>query len=124
MWLRWSSHATFVIDYSSPNVAKPMHVGHIRSTVIGDALYRVLKFLGHTTISDNHIGDWGTQFGMIIYGYKHFVNEQSLDYQPVEELSRVYKLVNTLVEYHDSRRETVPTLRRQIAEAESACGRD
>ncbi len=63
---------TFVVDYSSPNVAKPMHVGHIRSTVIGDALYRILKFLGHRTISDNHLGDWGTQFGMIIYGYKHF----------------------------------------------------
>ena len=59
----------------SPNVAKPMHVGHIRSTVIGDALYRVLKFLGHRVISDNHIGDWGTQFGMIIYGYKHFRDE-------------------------------------------------
>lgn len=61
---------TFVIDYSAPNVAKPMHVGHIRSTVIGDALYRTLKFLGHRVIGDNHLGDWGTQFGMIIYGYK------------------------------------------------------
>ena len=53
-----------------PNVAKPMHVGHIRSTVIGDCLYRTLKFLGHKAIGDNHLGDWGTQFGMIIYGYK------------------------------------------------------
>ena len=69
---------TIVVDYSSPNVAKPMHVGHIRSTVIGDALYRILKFLGHHTISDNHLGDWGTQFGMIIYGYKHFVDEAAL----------------------------------------------
>ena len=58
-----------MIDYSAPNVAKPMHVGHIRSTVIGDALCRVLRFLGHTVISDNHIGDWGTQFGMILYGW-------------------------------------------------------
>ncbi|RMF89303.1 MAG: arginine--tRNA ligase, partial [Planctomycetota bacterium] len=62
---------TYVIDYSAPNVAKPMHVGHIRSTVIGDSLCRTLRFLGHHVISDNHIGDWGTQFGMIIYGYKH-----------------------------------------------------
>ena len=69
---------TYVLDYSSPNVAKPMHVGHIRSTVIGAALYRVLKQLGHRVISDNHIGDWGTQFGMIIYGYKHFVDEAAL----------------------------------------------
>ena len=61
---------TFVVDYSAPNVAKPMHVGHIRSTVIGDALCRVLRFLGHTAISDNHIGDWGTQFGMILYGWR------------------------------------------------------
>src|SRR4051812_15747596 len=65
---------TFVVDFSSPNVAKPMHVGHIRSTVIGDALHRIIKFLGHRAISDNHLGDWGTQFGMIIYGYKHFVD--------------------------------------------------
>lgn len=62
---------TFVVDYSAPNVAKPMHVGHIRSTVIGDCLYRTLKFLGHHTIGDNHLGDWGTQFGMIMYGYKN-----------------------------------------------------
>ena len=62
---------TYVVDYSAPNVAKPMHVGHIRSTVIGDCLYRTLKFLGHNAISDNHLGDWGTQFGMIIYGYKN-----------------------------------------------------
>src|SRR5262249_31934593 len=60
----------YVVDYSAPNVAKPMHVGHIRSTVIGDCLYRTLKFLGHHAIGDNHLGDWGTQFGMIIYGYK------------------------------------------------------
>ena len=59
-----------------------MHVGHIRSTVIGDALYRMLRFLGHQAISDNHLGDWGTQFGMIIYGYKHFVDEAALERDP------------------------------------------
>ena len=68
----------FVVDYSAPNVAKPMHVGHIRSTVIGDALCRMLKFAGHEVISDNHIGDWGTQFGMILYGYKHFLDPDGL----------------------------------------------
>ncbi len=61
---------TVVIDFSSPNVAKPMHVGHIRSTGIGDALQRTLRLLGHRVISDNHIGDWGTQFGMLIVGWK------------------------------------------------------
>ena len=64
----------YVVDFSSPNVAKPMHVGHLRSTVIGDSLCRILRALGHSVVSDNHIGDWGTQFGMIIYGYKHFLD--------------------------------------------------
>jgi arginyl-tRNA synthetase len=117
-----STPRTFVIDYSSPNVAKPMHVGHIRSTVIGDALYRVLRFLGHTCISDNHLGDWGTQFGMIIYGYKHFIDETSLQRQPVEELTRVYKLVNSLVEYHEGRNATTAALKKLIAEAEARLG--
>jgi arginyl-tRNA synthetase len=89
---------TFVIDYSAPNVAKPMHVGHIRSTVIGDALYRILKFLGHRTISDNHIGDWGTQFGMILYGYKHFVDPEAYAENPVDELARLYRRVRGLVD--------------------------
>ncbi len=91
---------TYVIDYSAPNVAKPMHVGHIRSTVIGDALCRTLRFLGHRVISDNHIGDWGTQFGMIIYGYKHFLDLDAYRQQPVQELARLYRLVRQLVEEH------------------------
>jgi arginyl-tRNA synthetase len=96
---------TFVIDYSAPNVAKPMHVGHIRSTVIGNALDRTLRFLGHRVISDNHLGDWGTQFGMIIYGYKHFVDRAAFQQQPVPELTRLYKLVNQLIEYHEARQQ-------------------
>lgn len=91
-----SSPRTFVLDYSSPNVAKPMHVGHIRSTVIGDSLYRLLNFLGHRTISDNHLGDWGTQFGMILYGYRHFLKEMAYQEDPVKELSRLYRQVNQL----------------------------
>jgi len=94
--------ATLVIDYSSPNVAKPMHVGHIRSTVIGDALARTLRFCGHQVIADNHLGDWGTQFGMIIYGYKHFVDPARYDDDTVSELTRLYKLVNDLVEYQQA----------------------
>ncbi|MGC4006340.1 MAG: arginine--tRNA ligase [Pirellulales bacterium] len=72
---------SIVIDYSGPNVAKPMHVGHIRSTVIGDALKRVLSFQGHSVVGDNHVGDWGTQFGMILYGYKHFVDRAAYDWR-------------------------------------------
>ncbi len=107
---------TYVLDYSSPNVAKPMHVGHIRSTVIGAALYRVLKQLGHRVISDNHIGDWGTQFGMIIYGYKHFVDEAALAKAMVPELSRLYKLVSQLVDYHATRQKKIPAVEQQILE--------
>ena len=89
---------TFVIDFSSPNVAKPMHVGHIRSTVIGDALCRILRFAGHKVISDNHIGDWGTQFGMIIYGYRNFADDQAYQTNPVPELARVYRLVRQIMD--------------------------
>ena len=90
---------SYVIDFSAPNVAKPMHVGHIRSTVIGDALAKILRFCGHSVITDNHIGDWGTQFGMILYGYKHFLNAESYTTKPVTELARLYRLVNQLVQY-------------------------
>jgi arginyl-tRNA synthetase len=107
---------TIVIDYSSPNVAKPMHVGHIRSTVIGDALVQILRFLGHQVISDNHLGDWGTQFGMVIYGYKHFVDEQSLDAAPVAELSRLYRLVQQIISYQDAK----PKLKKAEQQAEAA----
>src|SRR3954447_23260352 len=83
-----------VIDLGSPNVAKPMHVGHIRSTVLGDALARVAEFLGHDIIRDNHIGDWGTQFGMVIYGWKNFLNHEALVRDPISELVRIYKEAN------------------------------
>jgi arginyl-tRNA synthetase len=83
-----------VIDFGSPNVAKPMHVGHIRSTVIGDALARVATFLGHEVIRDNHIGDWGTQFGMVIYGWKNLLDRAALERDPIAELVRIYKETN------------------------------
>lgn len=96
-----ASPRSYVVDYSAPNVAKPMHVGHIRSTVIGDSLVRVLRFLGHRVTSDNHIGDWGTQFGMILYGYKHFLDAEAYRQTPVAELSRLYRLVRQLMDYHE-----------------------
>lgn len=107
---------TILIDYSSPNVAKPMHVGHIRSTVIGDALARTYRFLGHRVITDNHLGDWGTQFGMVIYGFKHFGDEQALAASPVGELSRLYRLVNRLIGFHAA----VAELPRAVAAVEVA----
>jgi arginyl-tRNA synthetase len=84
---------TVVVDYSSPNVAKPMHVGHIRSTVIGESLARLFAALGHEVIRDNHLGDWGSQFGMILWGWKHARDEAAFDADPVAELARLYRLV-------------------------------
>ncbi|HPR83831.1 MAG TPA: arginine--tRNA ligase, partial [Pontiellaceae bacterium] len=81
---------TVIIDYSSPNVAKPMHIGHIRSTVIGNALDRLYRALGYHVIADNHLGDWGTQFGLIILGYREFADVEALKTAPVEELERIY----------------------------------
>ncbi len=83
-----------LIDFGSPNVAKPMHVGHIRSTVLGDALAHVAQFLGHEVIRDNHIGDWGTQFGMVIYGWKNLLDRQALQRNPLAEIVRIYKETN------------------------------
>jgi arginyl-tRNA synthetase len=83
-----------VIDLGSPNVAKPMHVGHIRSTVLGDALARIAQFLGHEVIRDNHIGDWGTQFGMVIYGWKNLLDRRALQRDPLAEIVRIYKETN------------------------------
>ncbi len=97
---------TIVVDFSAPNVAKPMHVGHIRSTIIGDSLSRTARFLGHEVITDNHIGDWGTQFGMIIHGWKTVLNESDLEADPVAELLRVYRTVNALCGEDDAVRET------------------
>ncbi len=81
---------TVVLDYSGPNVAKQMHVGHIRSTLIGNALDRLHRFMGFRVLSDNHIGDWGTQFGLLIQGYRHLLDDAAFDADPVEELERIY----------------------------------
>jgi arginyl-tRNA synthetase len=89
---------TIVIDFSSPNVAKPMHVGHIRSTVIGAALARILRFRGHRVITDNHLGDWGTQFGMILWGWKHLRDDGAFAVDPTAELGRLYRLVRKLAD--------------------------
>ncbi len=83
-----------VVDFSSPNVAKPMHVGHIRSTILGDSLARIGRFLGHTVVADNHIGDWGTQFGMLCLAWKTLLERPALDLDPIAELERIYKIQN------------------------------
>ncbi|WP_404423457.1 arginine--tRNA ligase [Nibricoccus sp. IMCC34717] len=85
---------TWVVDYSSPNTAKQMHVGHLRSAVIGEAICRLLAFNGARVIRDNHLGDWGTQFGKLIFGYKRWADTEALKREPIEELERLYKLGN------------------------------
>ena len=81
---------TIIIDYSSPNVAKPMHIGHIRSTVIGNALDRLHRFQGYNVIADNHLGDWGTQFGLMIIGFREYVDNEALNISQIDELERIY----------------------------------
>ena len=93
-----ASPRTAVIDFSSPNVAKPMHVGHIRSTILGDSLARTLRLLGHRVITDNHIGDWGTQFGKLLVGWKKHLDAAALQTNPIAEMERLYKLVNAASE--------------------------
>jgi arginyl-tRNA synthetase len=91
---RSTSPKKIVVDFGSPNVAKPMHIGHIRSTALGDALARIAKFLGHDVIRDNHIGDWGTQFGMVIWGWKNLLDREALQRDPLVEIVRIYKETN------------------------------
>ena len=86
---------SIVVDFSSPNVAKPMHVGHIRSTILGDSLSRVLRLLGHRVVTDNHIGDWGTQFGMLLVGWKTLLDKAALERDAIGELERIYKAINS-----------------------------
>ncbi len=85
-----------VIDYSSPNIAKPFHIGHLRSTVIGNSIYKIYKFLGYNCIGINHIGDWGTQFGKLIEGYKRWGNEYNIEEKPIDELTKIYIRINNL----------------------------
>ena len=87
-----------VIDYSAPNIAKPFHVGHLRSTVIGHALYNIYKFLGYNVIGINHLGDYGTQFGKLIEAYKLWGNEYSIEENPIDELTKMYVRINKLCE--------------------------
>ncbi|HVY71409.1 MAG TPA: arginine--tRNA ligase, partial [Verrucomicrobiae bacterium] len=96
---------TVVVDFSSPNVAKPMHVGHIRSTVLGDCIARVLRLLGPRVVTDNHIGDWGTQFGMLIVGWKTSLNPAALEADPIGEMERLYKKTNAECDASPEKRE-------------------
>ena len=83
-----------IVDYSAPNIAKPFHIGHLRSTVIGAALYKIYKYLGYHVIGINHLGDYGTQFGKLIEGYKRWGEEYDVDNNPIDELTKIYIRIN------------------------------
>src|SRR5580658_6363590 len=83
---------TWVVDYSSPNAAKQMHVGHLRSAVIGEAICRIAAFTGAQVVRDNHLGDWGTQYGKLIWAHKRHLDEAALARDPIEEFERLYKI--------------------------------
>ena len=104
-----------VVDFSSPNVAKPMHVGHIRSTILGDSLARLLRLLGHRVVTDNHIGDWGTQFGMLLVGWKTLLDKAALERDAIAELERIYKAINSQC---DEARQTYNATTHEAARAE------
>lgn len=91
-----STPRTVVVDYPSPNVAKPLHVGHVRTMFIGDAIARLLRFAGHKVIADDHIGDWGTPIGMVIWGWPRFGDENAFQQNALEEMGRVYKIVKAM----------------------------
>ncbi len=90
------SGKNIVIDYSAPNIAKPFHIGHLRSTVIGGALYNIYKFLGYNSIGINHLGDYGTQFGKLIEAYKMWGQEYDIENNPIDELTKMYIRINAL----------------------------
>ena len=116
-----ASPRTAIIDFSSPNVAKPMHVGHIRSTGIGDALQRTLRLLGHDVKSDNHIGDWGTQFGKLLLGWKEMLDRPALERDAIAELERLYKVINAQCDADPARLEAAKSelVKLQAGDAEN-----
>ena len=110
-----------VIDYSAPNIAKPFHIGHLRSTVIGGALSNIYKFLGYNVTGINHIGDYGTQFGKLIEGYKLWGKEYDIDKNPIDELTRIYVRINNLCKEDESVLEECRNNFKKLEEGDSYC---
>lgn len=110
-----------VIDYSSPNIAKPFHIGHLRSTVIGNALYNIHKFLGYECIGINHLGDYGTQFGKLIEGYKRWGTEYNIEENPIDELTKIYIRINTLCKENESVLEACRDNFKKLEEKDEYC---
>ncbi len=112
---------TVVIDYSSPNIAKPFHIGHLRSTVIGSSLYKIYKFLGYNVVGINHLGDYGTQFGKLIEGYKRWGNEYNIEENPIDELTKIYIRINNLCKEDESVLEECRNNFKKLEDGDSYC---
>ncbi len=110
-----------VIDYSSPNIAKPFHIGHLRSTVIGNSLYRIYKFLGYNCTGINHLGDYGTQFGKLIEGYKRWGSEYNIEENPIDELTKIYVRINSLCKEDESVLEDCRNNFKKLEEGDEYC---
>lgn len=110
-----------VIDYSSPNIAKPFHIGHLRSTVIGGALYNIYKYLGYNVTGINHLGDYGTQFGKLIEGYKRWGEEYNIEEKPIDELTKIYIRINELCKQDEKVLEECRNNFKKLEDGDSYC---
>ena len=112
---------TILVEYSSPNIAKPFHIGHLRNTVIGAALYNIYKYLGYNTIGINHLGDYGTQFGKMIEGYKRWGKEYDLESNPIDECMKIYVRINNLCKEDENVLEICRENFKKIEEGDPYC---
>ena len=112
---------TVIVEYSSPNIAKPFHIGHLRTTIIGASLYKIYKFMGYNTVGINHLGDYGTQFGKFIEGYKRWGSEYNIDENPIEELMKIYIRINDLCKEDESVLEACRENFRLLEEGDKYC---
>lgn len=110
-----------IVEYSSPNIAKPFHIGHLRTTLIGRALYNIYKILGYNTIGINHLGDYGTQFGKMIEGYKRWGKEYDLEEKPIEQLMDIYVRINELCKEDESVLEASRENFKKLEEGDEYC---
>lgn len=110
-----------VIDYSAPNIAKPFHIGHLRSTVIGGALYNIYKYLGYNVTGVNHLGDYGTQFGKLIEGYKMWGKEYDIEKDPINELTKIYIRINEACKNDEQILENCRNNFKKLEEGDSYC---
>ena len=117
----YGANKNVIVEYSSPNIAKPFHIGHLRNTVIGAALYNIHKFLGFNTIGINHLGDYGTQFGKMIEGYKMWENEYDLEENPIDQCMDIYVKINNLCKEDENVLEACRENFKKIEEGDPYC---